>query len=89
MNHPKWLERVWRYLTRTPRYPSEFDVVQSFVAVAVISGAEHQFRPGEMIFCDNGPENSTVTFKAGGTFYMVPRSTFEVCCRWKNPGAVG
>lgn len=89
INYPAWLTRGWYYLTRTPRYPSEFDVLQPFAAVAAISGAKRQFSPGDMVFCDKGPENSTVTFKAGGTFYLVDRSTFDVCCKWKNPGAVG
>jgi len=66
----------------------EFDVIRSFVALAAISGAQRQFRPGDRITCNTAPDGPTITFQVEGTFYLVEQDVFKLCCKRRNSGLV-
>jgi hypothetical protein len=81
------LERLTR-LGKQDLMTQEFDVVQSFVAVAAISGAQRQFGPGDRIICNTAPDGPTITFQVESTFFLVERGVFELSCKRRNSGLV-
>jgi len=61
-----------------------YDVVRAFKATEAISGRERLFEPGFVISCDTGQSGPTLTFEAHTTLFLVDRSTFKTCCKFKN-----
>lgn len=64
----------------------QFDVVRAFEATEPISGRRRRFDPGEVVTRDTGQAGTTVTFEADTILFIVDRSTFKTCCRFKNEG---
>ena len=63
----------------------EYKVIWPFTAIAPISGAQRQFRSGEIVVCDTKQSGSTLTLEVGSaftTFFVVERSVFEASCKW-------
>ena len=64
-----------------------FSVVHAFNATNAISGRQREFKPGETLLCDPGQADGTVTIEIQKSLFLVERSIFETCCKWKNDGA--
>lgn len=83
MDWRKLSRAVWTKLTRAYHY--EFDVVRPFAAIATISRAQRQFKPGERVICETRSDDSTIMFEMKSVFYLVDRSVFEACCKARKP----
>jgi hypothetical protein len=66
---------------------ARFDVVQRFEAAEAICDRKRRFEPGEVVTCDSGQTGTMLTIEVDTIFYLVDRSTFRSCCKWKNEGA--
>jgi hypothetical protein len=66
-----------------------YDVVRAFEATAPISGRKRRFEPGEVIAYEMGQAGPTVTIEVDASLFLVDRSTFETCCKFKNASTSG
>lgn len=67
---------------------AQFDVIRQFEAIDPISGHVRRFEAGEMVTRDSGQFGPNFTIEADLTLYVVDRSTFESCCKFRNePGS--
>ncbi len=66
-----------------------YDVLQAFAAKTAISGREYQFKPGEIIACDKSQQGQTIVIETDGSFFLVDRSVFDACCKFRNEGSSG
>ena len=65
----------------------EFSVLRAFEATAPISGRQRRFEVGDVVMYDSGQTGPTVTIETGMSLFLVDRSTFETCCKFKNQGS--
>jgi len=66
----------------------KYSVIQAFKATEPISGRERQFGPGEIVLFHTGQAGSTITIEVDSSLYLVERSIFKTCCRFKNEGSL-
>ena len=64
-----------------------YDVIRAFEATAPISGRKRRFEPGDVIAYDMGQRGATVTIEADSSLFLVDRTTFKTCCKFRNAGA--
>jgi hypothetical protein len=65
---------------------ARFDVIQAFEAKEAICDRVRRFNPGDIVTCDSGQHAPTILVEADMTLFLVDRSTFDSCCKWKNEG---
>jgi hypothetical protein len=64
-----------------------YDVVQAFVAEEAICGREHRFKVGDIIACEMRQRGNSIVIEFETTFFLVDRSVFDACCRFRNEGS--
>jgi hypothetical protein len=67
----------------------DYDVVRAFEATAPISGRKRRFRPGDVIAYEMSQGGPTVTIEADSSLFLVDRTTFKTCCKFRNAGSGG
>jgi hypothetical protein len=65
----------------------EFDILRAFEATEPISGRRRRFNLSEVVTCDTGQAGTTVTIEADTILFVVDRSTFKVCCKFRGGSA--
>jgi len=63
-----------------------YDVIRSFEAEEAINGKKRRFLPGEVVLCGTSQGPDVVVVEVEHTFFLTPRSVFETCCKFKDPG---
>ncbi|MBZ5641410.1 MAG: hypothetical protein LAO19_01505 [Acidobacteriia bacterium] len=63
-----------------------YDVLQSFAAAEAISGREHRFNVGDIIVCEMRQRGISIVIEFETTFFLVDRSVFDACCKFRNEG---
>ena len=67
---------------------ARFDVIQAFEATEAICGRARRFQTGEVVTCDSGQHGPNITIEADTIRFLVDRSIFKTCCKFKNePGS--
>jgi hypothetical protein len=64
-----------------------YDVILAFEATAPISSRKRRFEPGDVIEYDLGQRGPTVTIEVDASLFLVDRTTFKTCCKFRNQGA--
>jgi hypothetical protein len=63
-----------------------YDVIRTFEATAPISGRRRRFEPGDVIAYEMGQRGPTVTIEVDASLFLVDRTIFKTCCKFKNAG---
>lgn len=66
-----------------------YDVVLPFEATEAISLRAHKFVPGDVVVCALSQSGPTITIEAKSTLYLVERTIFKSCCKFRNEGGMG
>jgi hypothetical protein len=64
-----------------------FDVLHPFKAKEPISGREHRFESGAVVTCETDQTGATITIEAEMSLFLVDRSIFDSCCKFRNAGS--
>jgi hypothetical protein len=67
----------------------QYDVVNAFEATTAVSSRKRRFEPGDVVTCDSGQGSPNVIIEADMSLYLVERSIFKACCRFRNDGGAG
>jgi hypothetical protein len=65
-----------------------YSVIQGFRATEPISGRERQFEVGDTVLYDIGQAGTPITIEFEWSLFLVERSVFKNCCRFKNEGSL-
>jgi len=59
-----------------------YTVVRPFIASSAISGRKRKFEPGEVIRYHTDESGATITIEADGSFFLLERWVFNLCCKF-------
>jgi hypothetical protein len=79
MGHAETIERKTTMM-------QPYDVIRAFEATAPISGRKRRFKPGDEIAYDMGQRGPMVTIEVDASLFLVDKTTFKTCCKFKNVG---
>jgi hypothetical protein len=65
-----------------------YSVIQRFKATEPISCRERQFEVGDTVLYDIGQTGGSITIEFEWSLFLVERSVFKACCRFKNEGGL-
>jgi len=67
----------------------DYDLVRAFEATVPISARKRPLEPGDVIASSTGQVGATVSIEVDVPLFLVDRTMFRICCKFRNSGGAG